>query len=58
MAKLGRWNKHCIPDFLAQIHFKKREDFFIVQDCFVLAMGILVPWPGIKPILPAVEAQS
>ena len=22
------------------------------------ASGILVPWPGIKPVLPAVEAQS
>ena len=23
-----------------------------------VACGILVPWPGIKPMLPAVEAQS
>ena len=31
--------------------------FFFFWPCHV-AFGILVPWPGVKPVPPAVEAQS
>ena len=43
----------------SQIHFfsQIRKAFFFFLQCH-LACGILVPWPGIKPTPPALEAQS
>ena len=38
---------------------KRKVKIFVVVFCFLdMVCGILVPQPGIKPILPAVEAWS
>ena len=43
-------------EFLKSMINMLRVFFFFLPYC--VAYGILVPWPGIKPVPPAVEAQS
>ena len=54
----GKYRKSPLPRVEMMNWYKSQILDFILFDCFWLcpeASGILVPWPGIKPVPPEVE---